>query len=348
MKALVLESNGSLVIKEVPEPELPAGWALVKVDAAGICGSDLPRAFDGGAYHYPLIMGHEFSGTAVETPSGGAIPAGTRVAVIPLVPCRRCEACRSFSYAQCSDYDYLGSRRDGAFAEYVRAPVENLVPVPPDVDQHHAALTEPCAVALHGVSKLDVSPGTSAAVFGAGPIGNLAAQWLRYRGCTDITLIDIDGRKLELARTQGFKTISSSGQDPAWKYLADRDGIGADYAIEACGLPVTYRQALQCAERGGEVLFLGNIKGAFRLEESEFSDILRKELVIHGTWNSSFVPRGRDDWSVSLRAMGKGIYIDLLISHRVPLERGVRIFSSMRNRNGEFYNKVLLIPGMEP
>jgi L-iditol 2-dehydrogenase len=344
VKALVLERNGELAIRNVPDPEAQNDWVLVAVDAAGICGSDIPRAYDNGAYHYPLIMGHEFTGTIKDRGVDCKLRVGSRVAVIPLLPCGECEACRSLSYAQCSDYDYLGSRRDGAFAELVRVPAANLVPVPEHVTQAAGAMTEPCAVALHGVRKLAIQPGASAVVYGAGPIGNLAAQWLRVRGCASVTLVDVDDRKLEIARSMGFSVLNSRLEDPVERYVATNGGQGADFAVEACGLPSTFQQTLATAGRGAGVVFLGNISGTFSLEEKEFSAILRKELRIFGTWNSSFEPRGKDDWSVSLQAMGREIDVESLISHRVSLDDAPSIFDGVRRRVG-FHNKVILLPG---
>ncbi|MBT3273321.1 MAG: galactitol-1-phosphate 5-dehydrogenase [Spirochaetales bacterium] len=334
MKALVLEENAKLIYRDVPEPAVPrsgdeSGWAQIKIDAAGICGSDITRGFHNGAYHYPLVMGHEFAGTVVETgKSGGTGPR--RVAVFPLLPCRRCEACLNGDYAQCVDYDYLGSRRDGGFAEYVRVPEENLFTVPEHVSQEQAAMTEPCAVALHGVRKLEIQPNSTAVVLGGGPIGNLAAQWLRIRGCGSVSVIDIDKKKLEIAANMGFETAAQPD--------------GADIAVEACGVPVTYRQVLEVAVRGGQVLFLGNLKGNFTLEEKQMSQVLRKELRIYGSWNSRVEPRGKDDWTVCLEYMGRGIDVDSLISHRLPLSEGPAIFREIYSRS-EFHNKVILLPG---
>ena len=149
MKALVLEKDKVLRYREVPLPEKRYKKSyLVKVIAAGICGSDLHRAFGSGAYHYPLVMGHEFSGEIAKAFKGAKFKEGDRVAVFPLIPCRECIPCQTGDYAQCNSYDYLGSRSDGGFAQYVYVPEENLFLVPEHIDMLHAALTEPAAVAL--------------------------------------------------------------------------------------------------------------------------------------------------------------------------------------------------------
>jgi len=333
MKAIVLVENGVVEYKEVPKPDRPGdNWTLVKVAATGICGSDIHRGFGGGAYQHPLIMGHEFSGTVEEPCAGSAFKTGDRVTVFPLIPCHSCVPCQTGDYAQCMDYDYLGSRRDGAFAEYVYAPDENLVSLPDHVEMLHAAMTEPCAVALHGANKFSHKAGATAVVFGAGAIGNMVAQWLRIRGARKIMIVDIDKEKLNLAGEMGFIPIDASEHDPVQAIFGTTSGNGADCVVEAVGLPKTFLQAVQAAARFGEVVFLGNIEGEFRIGEKDFSNILRKEIRIYGTWNSKFVPAGGSEWDAVLSYMDREIEIGSLISHSPPLSEGVELFRKMVKR----------------
>jgi L-iditol 2-dehydrogenase/galactitol-1-phosphate 5-dehydrogenase len=345
MKALVLERDGVLRHADVPDPGRPGPeWALIRVAFSGICNSDIHRGFGAGAYRYPLIMGHEFSGTVEELAEAGrfprGFPKGARVTVFPLIPCRRCIPCQTGDFAQCTDYDYLGSRRDGAFAELVWAPEANLLAIPETVGLREAAMTEPCAVALHGVGKLTIRPGDTGAVFGAGPIGNWAAQWMRLRGCSEVFLVDIDDRKLALARSMGFSPIDPREGDPVEAIRARTGGSGADRIVEAVGLPSTFLQAVQAGARFGEVVFLGNIRGSFEIGEKDFSSILRRELTIRGTWNSRFVPEGRNDWTAVLGALGRGIDAASLVSHTPSLAEGADIFRRIIERK-EFFNKVV-------
>jgi threonine dehydrogenase-like Zn-dependent dehydrogenase len=341
MKALVLVRDKTLEYKDVPDPERPgSGWALIRVAFSGICNSDIHRGFEGASYGYPLIMGHEFSGSVEEPAQSGKFLRGARVVTFPLIPCRRCIPCQTGDYAQCIDYDYLGSRRDGAFAERVWAPDANLMAVPDDVDMREAALTEPCAVALHGVSKLTIRAGDTGAVFGAGPIGNMAAQWMRKRGCSRVFLVDIDGQKLSLASAMGFTPVDSRKGDPVAQILEMTEGYGADRVVEAVGMPQTFLQAVMAAARFGEVVFLGNIRGSFQIGEKDFSSILRRELVIRGTWNSRVVPEGRNEWTTVLSSLGHGTEVAGLISHTPNLAEGVEVFRRVVTRT-EFFNKVV-------
>jgi len=342
MKSLVLESPGQFVFhpdRSVPTEDPGADSVLVRVVACGICGSDIPRGFDpGGAYHYPLVLGHEFS--AVVEEDGPGVKRGARVAVFPLIPKPGQAGFDTGDFAQTTNYDYFGSRRDGGMQEFLRVPTSNLFPIPDSVKLLHAACTEPAAVALHGVRKLRISAGDTGLVIGAGPIGNIAAQWLRIHGCARVIVADVDPRKLELASSMGFETISSANGDPVQRLFDLTGGIGAQRVIEACGLPVTFAQSISCAATFGEVVFMGNLHGEFRLGEKAFSSILRRELTLHGTWNSKVVPRGTDDWSTVLKYMDRELQIAPLITDAPALEEGPAIFSSIRERKA-YHNKVI-------
>ncbi|TVR46233.1 MAG: galactitol-1-phosphate 5-dehydrogenase [Puniceicoccaceae bacterium] len=342
MKALVLESPGRLVFHAdhaQATESTAADSVLVRVAACGICGSDIPRAFDaGGAYHYPLVLGHEFS--AVVEEDGPGVRRGDRVAVFPLLPRPGQPEFDTGDFAQTSNYDYFGSRRDGGMQEWLRVPVANLFALPDEVRLLHAACTEPAAVALHGVRKMRIGAGDTGLVIGAGPIGNMTAQWLRIHGCARVILADVDARKLELAASMGFETIDSRQSDPVQQLLNLTGGRGAERVVEACGLPATFVQAIACAATFGEVVFMGNLHGDFKIGEKAFSNILRRELRLLGTWNSKVVPRGTDDWSTVLKFMDRDLQIAPLITDTPVLEEGAEIFDSIRKR-GAYHNKVI-------
>lgn len=342
MQALVLAEDKRLEFTDISPPaKMGAESVLVRVAYAGLCGSDLPRAFEGKAYHYPLIMGHEISGVVERSFKGSLYSPGDRVVVFPLLPCRRCAACQTGDFAQCEDYDYFGSRRDGGFAELLEVPEGSLLPIPDHLELLHAAMAEPCAVALHGVSKLRVRPGDTAVVFGGGPVGNMVAQWLRIRGCGQVFVVEIDRRKCSLAEEMGFSAINPEAGDPVAALRMATQRGGADCVVEACGLPLTFLQAIRSAGDFGQVLFLGNIRGRFIMEEGDFSSVLRRELTIIGTWNSRFVPRGQDDWSVALRHMGRSLRVAPLISHVIELREGKTALKDIWKRRFGYYSKIV-------
>ena len=154
MKAWVLHDIAQIRCEEIEKPKITENEVLVAVRAVGICGSDIPRIYKTGAYSFPLIPGHEFSGIVVESSSEkNKAWIGKRVGVFPLIPCKSCMPCRKKQYEMCRSYSYLGSRRDGGFAQYVAVPVDNLVELPETVSFEAAAMLEPMSVAVHAMKR---------------------------------------------------------------------------------------------------------------------------------------------------------------------------------------------------
>lgn len=350
MEALVLHAVGDLRFERVARPEPGAGEALVRVAFSGVCGSDIPRIYEKGTYRFPLIPGHEFAGTVEAVGEGveGFRP-GDRVAVFPLIWCGRCAACERGRYAQCSDYGYLGSRSDGAFAEHVVAPARNLVRVPEGLSLEAAAMAEPAAVALHALRRAGGPfAGETVAVFGAGPVGLIAAQWARAMGSSAVLVFDVAEDKLALARRLGFEEVfDARAVDPAKAAESRTRGEGVHVAVEAAGVPETALRAIESARRGGRVVLLGNPSGDVLLPAALISRAMRRELDIRGTWNSEFSLAGDDDWRASLEAAARGtIQLEPLVSHRLGLREALEVLGAMRARSGRFA-KVLLRPGAE-
>ena len=200
MKAYRLHAVGDIRYEDVPVPECPPGWCLVQVKASGICSSDIPRIFRKGTYHFPTIPGHEFAGIVAKA-ADGAPPVGKKVGVFPLIPCRRCAYCRQGQYELCTDYDYIGSRRDGGFAEYAAVPAWNLIELEDGVDPAEAAMMEPLAVSLHAVKRMDIRPGCDAGIIGTGMIAFAAAQWALQRGPGSVTVTGRSESKRKTAET---------------------------------------------------------------------------------------------------------------------------------------------------
>jgi L-iditol 2-dehydrogenase/galactitol-1-phosphate 5-dehydrogenase len=376
MTAIVLTEQGRLERVERPVPDAPpefgprfyaGGEALIRVDAVGVCGSDLPRAFGGKAYHYPLVLGHEFAGTVERIRTGEAgstsgaphgatsaheatsAPApelreGDRVAVFPLLPRPGDPMSEVGEYALSSGYDYFGSRRDGAFQEYLWVPLENLVAVPTRVATQHAALTEPAAVALHAVRKLAAEPGGSALVIGGGPIGTLAAQWLRIHGVEELRVAEVDERKLAILAELGLETVDAAREDVVEAVWERSSGQGADWVVEAAGTPGTVVEALRSAGTGGRVVLMGNVVGDTRIPEKVLSELLRREISVVGTWNSRMVPRGRSEWDTVLAHMDAELRMAPIVSHVEPLSRAPELLADMHERR-IWFNRVVLTPG---
>ena len=341
MKALVLEDKGLLTYKDVEEPK-PFGVnpILVRIAAVGVCSSDILRFSKGKAYHYPLILGHEFSAIVEDVPPDCKFAPGDRVTVFPLLPDHNDPLARIGEYAVSSGYDYFGSRRDGAFAERLYVPEENLIPVSDGIPLIHAALVEPAAVALHGVLKLRPKAHTTGLVIGCGAIGAFAAQWLKILGCDQVYVADIDQRKLDIFRRLGFDVIDASEVDTVEAIKEYTGGKGADYTVEASGLPITFVQAIEAAAVFGQVVIMGDINGDLSLRESLVSSFIRRELTIYGTWNSKITPPGKSEWEMVLKRMGDDLKVAPLISHTPRLGQGPQMFDDLATQR-IWYNKVV-------
>ena len=348
MEALVLHGIGDLRLAQMPIPTVAEGQVRVRIGFCGVCGSDIPRIFTKGTYSFPTVCGHEFAGTIDECgPGVDGYETGDPVVVFPLLWCGKCDACESGKYVQCTDYDYLGSRSDGAFAEYVVAPKENIIRVPNGVSLEQAALTEPAAVALHAIRRVKESPvGKTIAIFGIGPIGLMVAQWARILGAQQILLFDILNEKLKLAQRLGFdNTYNTSIDEPVDVINTETQGKGAYICIEAAGAPQTYLYALASVRRGGSVVLLGNPDTDVTLPASLISQVMRREISILGTWNSDYSISGNDDdWRTVLQVMASNkLNLLPLITHKVALTNGTQTLQMMKNKD-EFYAKVLIHP----
>ncbi len=344
MKACVLHAIGDLRVEEAPRPVPRDDEVLVRVAACGVCGSDIPRVFTKGTYHFPTIPGHEFAGVVEEAGEGvEADIVGKRVAVFPLIPCTKCPSCEIGAYAQCEDYDYLGSRSDGAFAEYVCAPEWNLLPVPEGVSIEEAAMVEPAAVALHALRRGGLETGDTLLVFGAGPIGLLLGRWAEASGASKVMLVDIDVAKLRFAKSLGFKHLLDAGQGGVPEWVRNKTGRGADVVIEGSGSTAAFEQTVQCARPFGSVVLMGNPLGDMHLSQKAYWEILRKELTVVGTWNSVYAEMPKNEWHVALDAMASGaLDVTPLISHRCSLGELGDALVMMRERQ-EFFSKVMLV-----
>ncbi len=344
MKACVLEAIGRLTYTDVAQPIVPEGWCLVKVAACGVCGSDLPRIFTKGTYAFPTIPGHEFSGTVVSAPESAQALNGRLVSVFPLIPCRRCGPCSAGLIHLCADYDYMGSRRDGAFAEYVAAPLPNLLPVPQDVDAESAAMAEPAAVALHALRRAGLDAGDTVWVIGSGPIGVLVARWAVILGAR-VLVSDIDPSKLTLARDwAGADVLDASAHDAVEWVMKNTGGTGADLCVDAVGVPAASAQALRGCRPRGSVVWLGNPSGDMTFTQADYWLILRKELKVTGSWNSEYGAFPKCEWSTVLQAMAsRQLDPRPLITHRANLAQLPALLQRIHSGQ-ERATKIMTIP----
>jgi len=259
MKAAVWVSTDEVVRMDIPVPDVPAGWALVKVAYNGICGTDLailhgkhPRA------KAPLVMGHEISGWVERAGSTGPA-AGTLVTVRPLISCGRCKACRIGNSHVCRRLGLYGIDTDGGMAEYVALPPEVLHPVPDGVDLRTAALAEPLAVAVHAVGRSGMERGDVVAVYGAGPIGVLTALVARHEGARQVVITEPSPWRREVAARLGF-TVVPNGLNIAEMLEPLTGGEGADTTFDSAGHPSVAVQVAATTRVQGRIVIVGVYK----------------------------------------------------------------------------------------
>ncbi|WZY34085.1 galactitol-1-phosphate 5-dehydrogenase [Bacillus sp. FSL W8-1122] len=348
MEALNLYGAGDIRFEQSPKPTIMNdNEVIVRVETAGICGSDLSRYKKLGPYISGTTFGHECSGTIEEVGSNVShLKEGMRVAVCPALPCGDCTQCRQGAFSRCPSLTVIGAVQPGAFAEYVKLPAENVLPLPNEIDADTAAFIEPAAVVAHGFYKTAIEPGADVAIIGCGSIGLLAIQWAKLFGARYVYAIDIDEQKLKVAKELGADQRVNPLDGPVHEQIHDLTaGEGVDVAIEAAGTPITSAQALALPKKGGEVVFLGIPYGDVTIERFYFEKIVRNELRVHGSWNGLSAPFPGKEWKTAIHSLQTGaLQVKPLITHRLPLSDGPFVFKEMAS-GSPGYIKTLLYPG---
>lgn len=346
MKAAVLYGIKDIRCEMVDIPTVEDNEVLVKVKYAGICGSDLPRSMISGVSGgkgYPIILGHEFCGEVVEVGEKAKdFSKGDRVAIAPLVPCGECEFCKAGNFGLCPNYNIIGTRSDGAFAEYVKVPKEHILKLPESLDYETASGIEPATIGYHGIAKANLEVGNSVVVLGCGPIGQFTIQWAKIFGASKVIAVDIFPEKLELAKTLGADFVVNSKECDAIEKIKELTNGGADVVLETAGSKITQEQALLIARSLGTVVFLGISHSDLPLTEKAAESILRKELTIKGSWNSYNSPYPGRAWNATISFMAKGkLVFKPMVSHKIKVEELGDYLNNMASRK-IYFNKVLV------
>lgn len=340
MKAWVLQSNGQIEYTEFDKPEIREDEVLVEVKAAGICGSDISRIYKSGAYFYPLIPGHEFAGKVIETNENDKEWINKKVGVFPLIPCYECATCQKKQFEMCRNYSYLGSRRHGGFSEYVAVPKANLIELPDSVTYEQAAMLEPMAVAVHAIRRISINPNDKVVICGLGTIGTFILMFLLEMGVENIYAVGNKEFQRDTALKLGIpaENYCDSNSMDVIRWLKDKtNGSGADVYFECVGKNETICQAVDNTSAGGKIVLVGNPYTDIAMDKKVYWKILRNQLTVTGTWNSSFTHDKNDDWHYVLdKLTNKQISPENMITHRLlisELEKGLHI---MRDKSEDF------------
>ncbi|MGY5810993.1 zinc-dependent alcohol dehydrogenase family protein [Rhizobium sp. LEGMi198b] len=323
MKAVRLESIASMTMRSVEKPSARPDELLVRVLAAGICGSD--RHMYKGEYPtaIPVTMGHEFCGI-VEVVGEEVIgfTGGELVTADPNIACGRCHACARGRVNLCEGLTAIGVTRDGGFAEYVAVPCRQAFTLPADLNPVHGAFCEPLACCLHAIDKAEIRAGESVAILGGGVIGLLMVQLARLAGASQVILItrQLSRRQtaLQLGATHAFDPTASD----AVAAVREVTHGGADVVIECAGVPETLQTGLQMTRRGGNFVLFGVTPRGVEVPVLPF-DLLVNEVDIRPAYLNPFT----HSRAAALVASG-ALELDILVTKTIDLEEVAEVVGS--------------------
>jgi threonine dehydrogenase-like Zn-dependent dehydrogenase len=342
MAAAVYQSPGVITVEERPVPRPGPGQLVVQVDHCGICGSDIHQLKDGWGLPPGAVAGHEWTGTVAAT--GQDVTdwsVGERVVGGPSPKCGTCRRCREGKPSQCENRaSMITDQSDGAFAEFILVRAASLLRLPEGLSTRHAALAEPLAVALHGITRSGIGPGDRTMVFGAGPIGALTVAALRSIGIDDICVVEPAQSRQELARQLGASEVIHPSElelFPSWEpeKISSR---GVHVVLECSGHKAAIEAGFNQLLRGGILVMVGA-----GIEHPTFDPnrIILNELSVIG----SFVYDAQGfEHALELLAQ-PGFPSDLLIDPiDIPLSGIVDALGALAT--GHIAGKVMVVPNM--
>ena len=340
MKAVVYDAPKQYSVREVPTPEPGPGEVRIKVHQVGVCGTDVHIHHGDFGAVFPLTPGHELVGTIDALGEGtGRFAVGEQVTVNPNVYCGRCDYCLAGRLILCSDMKGLGSNFPGFFAEYATVR-EDLVFSVEGIHPDTAVFTEPAACAMHGLETLQIRPGATALVLGAGPTGLLLAQLIRSGGAASVTVAAPTPFKLDTAKALGVDQtilIDRADMEANRARLLDASGAdGYDYVVEATGSTEIGNICVPLTRNGGTVLVYGVTRADETVSFHPF-DVFRREITIKGSFAEM------TSFGAAIRALRSGrARTDGIITHRFSLDDyGKALDAVARDRSA---HKVVIVP----
>jgi 2-desacetyl-2-hydroxyethyl bacteriochlorophyllide A dehydrogenase len=333
MKALVYTQPNEVQLQERAAPTLEQGEVILKIEAVGICGSDM-HAYHG---HDPrrkpgLVLGHEFCGTVFESASP-AYPVGTRVTGNPLITCGQCDYCVQGRNNLCSKRTMVGMTRPGAFAEMMSIPAASLIDMPQDMSALHAAVTEPAATALHAINlsmRALVRPVQECRtlIIGGGAIGMLSALLLSHYGCCDLLVAEVNPlRRTQLESHARVRTYNPKASAPPQDHF--------DFVIDAVGSEATRTAAFSAVRAGGVIMHIGLQDWA---SEIDMRRLTLAEITLLGTYTYTTA-----DLRATVQALYRGDFGDLSWVEARPLSQGAQAFADL-DQGRAASAKVVLCP----
>jgi L-iditol 2-dehydrogenase len=343
MKALVMTEYKKFAIQQIEKPVCGDDEVLVKIEACGICGSDV-HGMDGstGRRQPPMIMGHEASGVISEVGKNvSGFASGERVTFDSTIYCANCKYCHSGDINLCENRRVVGVSCDeyksqGAFAEYLALPPRILYKFGKNLDFEKACMVEPLSIAFHAVNITDIKLGDTVVVVGTGVIGQMVVQAVRLAGAGKLIAVDLDDDRLAKSVKHGAdKGLNSSKCNVIEEVKTFTNGRMADVVIEAVGADATINMGIDCLKKGGAMTIIGNISPTISLP---LQKLVTRELKIQGSCASA------GEYPACLEFLERGV-IDVsdAISVVAPMEDGQKMFERLYSREAGL-NKIILKP----
>jgi threonine dehydrogenase-like Zn-dependent dehydrogenase len=333
MQSLIYTQPNEVQLQDRPAPVLVDGEVVLRIDAAGICGSDMHAYHGQDPRRQPgLVLGHEFAATVLESASP-PWRVGQRVTGNPLITCGRCDYCLQGRDNLCAERSMVGMNRPGAFAEQMSIPGRCLIALPDTLGTVAAALTEPAATALHAIN-LSIRalvrplPECRVLVIGGGAIGMLSALLLRHCGVDLLQVAEVN----ELRRTSLARHVGCTTFDPRQHTV---DDSGFEFVIDAVGSAITRHSALAAVAPGGVVMHIGLQDWA---SEIDMRKLTLAEITLLGTYTYSMV-----DLRATVAALARGAFGDLSWVERRPMADAGRAFDDL-HRGRAASAKIVLEP----
>ncbi len=325
MRALQLLGPRNIGLVDLPDPDPAPGDILIRVEAAGICGTDRHLYLGEFPSAPPVTLGHEFSGTVV----AGGLPAGTRVTCDPNIPCGTCPNCRRGRVNLCASNVAIGIHRNGGLARFATLPLHRAHVLPANLDPLHGAFCEPLACTLHGMDLGAAVPGERVTVIGGGVIGLLAVQLAAMAGA-EVMLVTRNRAKQDLGRDLGARVTAGSVAEAVTLWPG-----GADQVLECAGVAETVEGAPSMTRSGGRIVILGVLPQGQKVRIEPFDLLFREITLIHSFLNPFTHAR-----AAGLIATGR-LRIAPLISRVIPMDEAAEAIANPA-RDGEV--KVLVKP----
>ena len=349
MKTAVMVGPGSIELGERDVPSIRPDQVLVKVEYAGICGSDIHIFQEdwGKRVTKPFVLGHECAGTVVETGSAvTGLKLGDRVALEPGWVCGKCSHCRSGRYNLCRNAAWLGAPLtppvDGVFLEYVAHGADMCFKLPSAVSLLEGALIEPLAVGFHAARIAGAGPGRTAMVIGAGCIGLMAVNALRTFGVSRICIVDVLANRLERALSAGATYAINSGDQDATQAVLDlTEGHGCDIVVDTSGNSAALTQAVDYLDKGGTLVLVGYSPSGTMTLPSKVA--INKEIAFKTVFRYCGV------FPLAIEAVASGdLELKEMVTGVYPLERIQEAFETSINDKATTVKTVIKIAADAP